>query len=183
MLTSLSRGKKVYHKLPEDSEGSEEIELDDLGLTQTFTNSDQPAPLRRIKPLKRRSIKPTRLFQSEKQIRDREAELEDEISTDVEAGSVSGAVKGVTDKSDEEERLPLSTPRKSPRSKKTRKDLNGSDTEKPSKFVRKPDTSPFDSWKRVKGGSPAAGRGKKRTSDQAVVEEKTSSHSKRVKSH
>ncbi|KAL9112113.1 MAG: hypothetical protein Q9227_003490 [Pyrenula ochraceoflavens] len=174
------RGKKIVKKLPEESEESEETDLAGLDITQTFNSSDAPAPLRKVRPLTRRSIKPTRLFQTEKRIRDEKAAKEDEIVTDLEEDLSDTLVKAPEDKGNEDGATTSASTRTSPRSKSKKTHAVEEDCEKTSKAARQPkqEASPFDSWKRVKSSHSAPSKGKKRDSDHFASGEEASSKKK-----
>ena len=81
---SYSRGKKVYRRFADDDEAEEEEVIDeqDIGLLgQTSAEGEHRRPIR---TLTRKSIKPTRLFQTEEQKAAREREKEEEAMTDLE---------------------------------------------------------------------------------------------------
>lgn len=185
-LLLCSRGRKLYRKFNDSEDASEAaeaespIDVSDLGLLAQ-SGDHTPTQIRQIRPLTRKSVKPTRLFQSEKQKRDREARREEEIITDIEEDVDANS----------------SSPTLIPGSglpnigRRSRSDVppppsaleEGSDDEKPSEVSRKKGkkVSPFDSWRRVKKGSgesddvakttataPTMGKGKKRDFDAAV---------------
>lgn len=146
----------------------------------------------------RKSIRPTRLFQTEEQKRAREAEKAEEEVTDIDEGPSVGAA---------ESSASIQAP--STNKRQSRRTTNTSSTETPNEHTTN-DTeylkiegagdgeatvagrtkmtkrgSPFDSWKRVKPGSSAsaiaASKGRKRTSS-VMEESEQSSAGKKVKS-
>lgn len=125
VLTLCSRGKKVYRRFDDQGEDEEEeIDEDDLGLlSRTPGGSERLRPMR---TLTRKSIKPTRLFQTEEQKAAREREKEEEAMTDVEEHSStdSSSVKPQT------------------------KTVKGSKSAKEPGNEKK--TSPFDQWSRAR---------------------------------
>ena len=180
-------------------DGSEEeettVDPDDLGLLE-HRGADVDA-LKLLKPMTRKSIRPTRLFQTEEQKRAREAEKAEEEVTDIDEEPSVGAAE-----SSASIQAPSTNKRQSRRttaasSTETPNEHTPNDTEYPkaedagdgeSPAVGRTKTtkrgSPFDSWKRVKPGSSAstvaAGKGRKRTSS-AMEEGELSSAGKKVK--
>lgn len=170
LANHLSRGRKLYRKFNETDDAEEAaespIDVSDLGLLSQSSNPNEPTPtqMRKLRPLTRKSVKPTRLFQSEKQKRNREAKKEEEVATDIEDAFASSPTA-------------MGTPTGlSP----TLVDVKNaeSDEEKPSEVIRKrgKKVSPFDTWKRVKRGSgetSATTKGKKRDLDEVSGEQVT----------
>ncbi|ERF77107.1 hypothetical protein EPUS_08674 [Endocarpon pusillum Z07020] len=190
------RGKKVFKRFDDGSEEEETtVDPNDLGLLEH--SSADADTLKLLKPMTRKSIRPTRLFQTEEQKRAREAEKAEEEVTDIDEEPSVGAAE-----SSASTQAPSTNKRQSRRttatsSTETPKEHTPNDTEHPkaegtgdgeSSVVGKTKTtkrgSPFDSWKRVKPGSSAstvaAGKGRKRTSS-AMEEGALSSAGKKVK--
>ncbi|KAL9618282.1 MAG: hypothetical protein Q9160_006993 [Pyrenula sp. 1 TL-2023] len=172
------RGRKIYRKFNEEDDAEEAaespIDVSDLELLGQSTDPKRPHPtrMRNIRPLTRQSVKPTRLFQSEKKARERAAKKEDEISTDVEedASSSSTATPDTPIVRLETEAVNPLSPGRTLRSDTLIKAPVESDDEKPSEVSKKKGkkSSPFDSWKRVKKGSgETTAKGKKRDLDEA----------------
>lgn len=143
MLMNFSRGKKVFRRFDDGGEEEEEeIDTDDLGLMR-----NTPRGGRRIRPMKtltRKSVKPTRLFESEEQKAARLLKEEEEASTDVEDHS-----NGV--------QVP---------SKSVGQQLNnGKGSGKK--------TSPFDKWPRLKKSATdsSSSKASKRTAEEALDSE------------
>ena len=170
-----SRGKKIFRAFDSDEE-DEELDPSDLGLTESAENGVHASePLR---TLTRKSIKPTRLFQTEEQKRSREAEKEEEALTDIEDNSKDNeqieVVDLITPKETSTVRhdpVPAIKGPGKPLLSKIAKghlesDSDGSQSTNNSKSKK---ASPFDSWKRVKQGtvhkSPGASKGKKRVAE------------------
>jgi hypothetical protein len=147
------------------------IDADDLGLLEHTQNGSEKKPL---KTLTRKSIKPTRLFQTEEQKRMRELEKEEEALTDIEdTDDVDGGVDSdhlTTNHTDDNV-----APAKSSRSLRSANkvsvlaseeaDRNGTSRHSGKK------ASPFDSWPRVKTGARSDAstlKGKKRGAVEAV---------------
>lgn len=180
-------------------DGSEEeettIDPNDLGLLEH--SSADVDTLKLLKPMTRKSIRPTRLFQTEEQKRAREAEKAEEEVTDIDEEPSVGAAESSTST-----QAPSANTRQSRRttatsSTETPNDHTLNDTEHTkaegagdgeSSAVGRTKTtkrgSPFDAWKRVKPGSStstvAAGKGRKRTAS-AMEEGELSSAGKKVK--
>jgi hypothetical protein len=161
-LTSPSRGQKIYRRFDDDGEEEEEIDADDLGLLEHVSNGG-----RIIKPFKtmtRKSIKPTRLFQTEQQKQDRDVDKDEEADTDIEEGALSDNTTPITSPST---RSKTSTGAPAvPSSSRT------SSSAKDAPNVPKgKKTSPFDGWRRLKPGSavaPQASRSRKRAASQEL---------------
>lgn len=142
-LIDYSRGKKVYRRFDDTGEEEEEIDAEDLGLLEHA--DDGGSRLRPMKTLTRKSIKPTRLFQSETQKRDRQREKEEEAVTDVEDEAAPVAESSAAAASSSKANI--------------------------SSKLDKPRTaSPFDTWARVKGPgrSSSTSKGQKRTASEAL---------------
>lgn len=120
------RGKKVFRRFADEDEEEEEIDELDLGLLESATIDGQAR--KPIKTLTRKSIKPTRLFQSEGEKVARERETEEEALTDVEDQSSASIAA-------------------SPTSKTKPNDKSVSPTE--TQLISKK-TSPFNQWTRAK---------------------------------
>jgi hypothetical protein len=77
-----SRGKKVYRRFDDLEDEDEEISDSDVGL---LAHADSRAPRARpLRTLTRKSIKPTRLFETEQQKKLRMEQSEEEAVTDLE---------------------------------------------------------------------------------------------------
>jgi hypothetical protein len=126
-----------------------------LGLLERNGDLASVAPL---KTLTRRSIKPTRLFQTEEQKRTREAEKEEEALTDIEEQLGRDAtllISPSTPTKIAESETPATPPPTGRTLRSTsKKDLGNTDLVSASALenkAKKPKrASPFDSWKRVK---------------------------------
>jgi hypothetical protein len=175
---------KRFDDGPEEEEPS--IDTEDLGLLE-HTDGGADA-LRLLKPMTRRSIKPTRLFQTEEQKRAREAEKIEEEVTDIEIES-NRADAGVS--SSPASRSALHS-RRSPRSTTTRSAETPKCTEDTGDLspavdetTKATNRSPFDSWKRVKRGSAvstaATSKGRKRAA--STLEADTTTTDKKLRSH
>jgi len=134
----------------------EVIDTQELGMLEHTPNGT--AAVRPLKTLTRRSIKPTRLFQSEEQKRIREMEKEEEAATDIEDEAEFGSVD-----------VPAPTPTilnakpasRSLRSTRSTAMVTSDDISEPAvgktKNVKPPKkSSPFDSWPRLKAGSSSS---------------------------
>jgi hypothetical protein len=144
-----------------------------------------------LKTLTRRSIKPTRLFQTEEQKRTREAEKEEEALTDIEEHLGQGATLPIspsTPKKVAESETPATPPPTGRTLRSTsKKELANIDLVSTSALenkAKKPKrASPFDSWKRVKAVTSTAGaeppKSRKRGSD--VLDEGGPATSKKAK--
>ena len=134
-----------------------------------------------LKPLTRRSIKPTRLFQTEEQKQAREADKAEEEVTDIEEGrgiDVAEPTVPAPETSGTNRRSRRTAATKSTRTPNGNstldkvdsgaEDVNGGDSPTIEKTKKPGKGSPFDSWKRMKPGSGTAGaspnKGRKRTS-------------------
>ena len=113
-----------------EEEDEEEIDAEDLGLLEHVENGEMT--VKPLKTLSRKSIKPTRLFQKEKQKLACEREQEEEAPTDVDE-----AAAGPSNVNIDESAQPFVPSVEA-------------GVDKPKK------TSPFDTWPRVKAGSKAA---------------------------
>ena len=138
----------MYRRFDDTGEEEEEIDAEDLGLLEHAEDGET-----RVKPLKtltRKSIRPTRLFQSETQKREREREKEEEALTDVE---------------DQATHVPESSETQRGSSK-----LAANVSSKLDKIDKPRKASPFDSWPRVKGSSrlSSTSKGQKRTASEAL---------------
>lgn len=171
-LTSFSRGKKVYRRFDDGEDEEEEIDADDLGLLEHSPTSSHTKPL---KTLTRRSIRPTRLFQSEEQKQTRELEKEEEALTDIDDTTITmngdlSAGEGASNTNGDD---PTPKTGRSLRSAaKTSAYLSdGGDNETGVRSTKK--VSPFDSWPRVKRGmrfATSTSKGKKRVANEAIDE-------------
>src|SRR2546423_9316624 len=156
-LTANSRGKKFYRRFDDASEDEEEIDAEDLALLERDGVLSPVAPL---KTLTRKSIKPTRLFQTEEQKYAREAEKEEEALTDIEEPP-SGSANRVASPSTPTKVAASESPATPPptgralrsTAKKEATDANVVVEKNKAKKPKK--ASPFDSWKRVKSGVSA----------------------------
>ena len=122
---------------------------------------DGESKARPLRTLTRKSIRPTRLFQSEVQKVAREQEQEEEAPTDVDEASTAANSFDVTTAKDTANDLAESS-----QSSTTVTRRRSADTAKKA--------SPFGSWKRIKSGgkgSASSSKGQKRTASQAVEEE------------
>ena len=173
----------------DDAEDEEESEIDteDLGL---LDHNGDDAAVEPLKPLTRKSIKPTRLFQSEEQKRTREAEKEEEALTDIEEQASTDVAQLVSPSTPAKKTEKSATPPPTGRAlrsatKKEFVDVNeGLASALEHNKAKKPKrSSPFDSWKRVKAGSAAVAveptKSRKRGSD--VLDEETATSSKKSK--
>ena len=162
------------------------IDTEDLGLLERNGDLSSVAPL---KTLTRKSVKPTRLFQTEEQKRAREAEKEEEALTDIEGHPSNDAThlsSPSTPTKISESQTPATPPPTGRALRSTAKKetidahrANVSVGEK-SRSEKSKKASPFDSWKRVKAGAAVVpSKGKKRGSD--AVDEGHATTSKRVK--
>ena len=165
-------------------DGAEEeettIDPNDLGLLD-HTDADVEA-LKLLKPLTRRSVRPTRLFQTEEQKRIREAERAEEEATDIDEDLSKDVAQSSGRTSD---LVPSTRQLRSTTAPGSTVTPNGhtlneaedSNTEEASggrspvigRTKKTKKGSPFDSWKRVKAGAVAdspvgASKGRKRTS-------------------
>jgi len=172
-----SRGKKVYRRFDDAGDEEEEIDPEDLGLLEHTSDRSKIKPL---KTLTRRSIKPTRLFQTEEQKRARELEKEEEALTDIE------------DKEDEQDGLfaeasqsntetVYAKPARSLRSTTQAVHLTSDDTgtESTSSKSTNKKGSPFDSWPRVKTGirsTTATPKGRKRSAAEVGADDIEAGH-------
>lgn len=177
-----SRGRKIYRKFDSDIE-DEEIDSEDLGLLE---HSRGPVPdVKSLRTLTRKSIKPTRLFQTELEKRTHEAEKEEEAPTDIEDDSDNSkqpieVIDLITPKDGSEVTKPSTSAapaKKQPgHSTLTKGHLDSdSDVSQGTSNSKNKKASPFDTWKRVKRGTATepstASKGKKRAAE--VHEEET----------
>lgn len=161
------RGRKIFRKFESDDEEEQlEIDPEDLGLLQHSGTAMDAGTLRR--PLIRKNIKPTRLFQQQGQKRSQEIEREEEAVTDIEDACNKSqnqhASGSVTPHDDSSHRDSSSAARTSVQSFITKEHLEAeSDGSAVASASGAKKASPFDSWKRVKKGSASQiGKGKKR---------------------
>ncbi|KAK6364235.1 uncharacterized protein PV06_02527 [Exophiala oligosperma] len=157
------RGKKVYRRFNDDDDEEEEIsaeDIEDLGLLEYTPKGSKIKPIR---TLTRRSIKPTRLFQTEQEERARELEKEEEALTDIEeTADVNGddLLTGDVESPSKTTRSLRSAAKGSPHSDE---EVGGNSRKK---------GSPFDTWPRVKSAgrsvSSNSTKGRKRTAAEAV---------------
>lgn len=162
-----SRGKKVFRRFNDDDDEEEEIsaeDLEDLGLLEHTPRGSHIKPL---KTLNRRSIKPTRLFQSEQEKRAREQEKEEEALTDIEDETLHGDQSN-NNPSDQ-------SPSKHGRSLRSAHKLSPDGIEDrlqhTSGGVSSKRASPFDAWPRVKPsgrGTTATAKGRKRGATDSI---------------
>jgi hypothetical protein len=140
ILIQCSRGKKVFRRFDREEEQEEEEDIDeqDLGLLGGTADGERRRPMR---TLTRKSVKPTRLFQTEEQKSAREREQEEEATTDVEDQASSA----------------------SPVAEVSVKQI------KPTKTAESRDngkkTSPFDVWGRAKKAAESSRLGKRSATD------------------
>ena len=162
--TVSSRGKKVYRRFDDNDDDEEEIDATDLGLLEYSRGG--PSVSKTLKTLTRKSIRPTRLFQTEEQKRAREHDHDEEIVTEVEdndeprSSSKANGVDTIDPVGADGPILKVGTSR-------------------PSK------SSPFDGWRRMKKGTnpdveEKVAKGRKRAAPESVSE--SESRGKRVKS-
>ena len=149
-----SRGKKIFRRFDDSKEEEEVIDEDDLGLLAH--TGDGASRIRPLRTLTRKSIRPTRLFQKERQKHKEEERTAEEALTDVEDDTVV-----VTQEHDsKKEATETGSTRKGRKSQS-----NG--IERPSR------ASPFDAWPRIKAGSrpSSATKGHKRGAAEALEED------------
>ena len=156
-----SRGRKVYRRFDDDDDQEEDIDTDGLDLSgHTTTNSKS------FKALTRRSIKPKRLFQNEAQKKARDVREEEEALTDIEEDSAQNgdAPAGMSVDSPRAVSPGVKTGRSLRSTGKVHlvsdaNELNSSDGRTAK------NTSPFDSWPRLKSAGSSTGgvqKGRKR---------------------
>ncbi|KAK5072108.1 hypothetical protein LTS08_000796 [Lithohypha guttulata] len=136
------RGTKVYKRFDDTGDEEEVIDPEELGLLVNET--DAAEIIKPLKTLTRKSIRPKRLFQTEKQL----SQIDEEADTDIEDNQ-----KEI--EPEEEQPSPSRTTRSSGAGNKKKR------------------TSPFDSWQRLKPGSRSAGsdsstKNRKRTAAEAL---------------
>ena len=176
----------MYRKFDDASEDEEVIDTEDLGMLERNGDISSVAPL---KTLTRKSVKPTRLFQTEEQKRAREAEKEEEALTDIE-GHPSNDTTRLSSPSTPTKISESQTPATPPPTGRALRSTTKKETidahlanvsvDERSKLEKPKKTSPFDSWKRVKTGAVVVPpKGKKRASD--ALDEGDGTTSKRVK--
>ncbi|EXJ83028.1 hypothetical protein A1O3_06845 [Capronia epimyces CBS 606.96] len=158
------RGKKVYRRFDDGEDVEEEIDSDDLGFLDLTSNQSSMKPM---KTLTRRSIRPTRLFQTEEQKRAREVEKEEEALTDIEGKDDSDGelASDSRDSSLQTARLLRSTKKTNP----VASDEAYLSAAGVRQTKRVKPASPFDSWRRVKSGMRMAGtttKSRKRAADE-----------------
>ena len=158
-----------------------------MGLLERNGDVASAAPL---KTLTRKSIKPTRLFQTEEQKRIRETEKDEEALTDIEVqpNSAQLASPSTPTKVPGSE-TPATPPQTGRALRSTSKreiadaDLVGVNAVEKSKAKKPKRASPFDSWKRTKAGATAVAadlsKSKKRGAD--VLDEGDAPISKKAK--
>lgn len=186
----------MYKRFDDGSEEEETtIDPDDLGLLERTEGAKDAVKL--LKPLTRRSIKPTRLFQSEEQKRAREAEKAEEEVTDIEEQPSTDAAEPPLPSAQAASNNRRSKRTAAMKSAQTAEEdaqaeANGPETDEVNgegspvvEKVKKPKrSSPFDSWKRLKPGATAspvaANKGRKRTST-ALGEDERSSTGKKLR--
>lgn len=127
----------MYRKFSDIDEEEEVIDTDDLGLLEHTPNGTSSAkPLR---TLTRRSVRPRRLFQAEKQAEAKKVtEEEEEATTDVEENNNPSV--------DLPEEMSVAARPSADQDQATVKES------------KRKVNSPFDSWKRVKAGTTSGGR-------------------------
>lgn len=191
----------MFKRFDDRSEEEETtIDPNDVGLLErTGTSADA---VRLLRPLTRRSIKPTRLFQTEEQKQAREAEKAEEEVTDIEVEEEPELELSINAAESSVSTADMSSNNRQTRSAKATKSAqtlqalvepeDGNSEEEggvtlPSiGEVKKVKTgSPFDSWKRMKSGASVAEvapvKGRKRASS-AVEESEPPSIAKRLRS-
>jgi hypothetical protein len=145
-----------------------------------------------LKTLTRKSIKPTRLFQTAEQKRTREAEKEEEALTDIEEQPSTDATQLVSPSTPTKvaELLTPATPpptgralRSTAKKEPADADLVSVSAVEKNKAKKPKRVSPFDSWKRVKAGAGAvaAEPSKSRKRGPDVLDEGDATTSKRAK--
>lgn len=182
----------------DDGSEEEEITIDpnDLGLLEHPETTAEALKL--LRPLTRKSIKPTRLFQTEEQKRAREAEKAEEEVTDIEdhgidVGEPTMPEAGMSASPRRSLRTAVTKSAHTPNGNSTLskddsgiKDVNGRDspTTEKEKGKKTGKGSPFDSWKRTKPGNSTPGmspnKGRKRTSS-SMEEGEDSTMSKKLR--
>lgn len=175
----------MFKRFDDSSEVEEDTIIDpnDLGLLENrVADADS---LRIAKPLKRKSIKPTRLFQTQGQKQAREAEKAEEAVTDIE-GEISTDVAGAsvpttgTRAHTRRSRRTMATKPAPTSDGGTAKEIedesqavDGGASPVVDKVKKPKRGSPFDSWRRVKSAAASStvmsGKGRKRAS--SVLEE------------
>ena len=149
----------MYRRFDDGSEDEEEIDTADLGLLER--NGD-PSSIVPLKTLSRKSIKPTRLFQTEEQKRTREAEKEEEALTDIEEHPDATQLASPSTPAKVAESETPATPPPTGRALRSTARIETTDADhvdlvvvEKSKLKKPKRASPFDSWKRVKVGTSA----------------------------
>ena len=137
----------------------EVIDTQELGLLEHTPNGT--AAVRPLKTLTRRSIKPTRLFQSEEQKKAREMEKEEEAATEIEEEAEFDSVDVPAPTPTVSNVKPPSRSLRSTRSTAKNSMVTSDDIIEPVvgkiKNVKPAKrSSPFDSWPRVKAGSSSS---------------------------
>ena len=187
MTNQHSRGKKVFRKFDDEDE-EEEIDAADLGLLRN--SGINPSDIPPLKTLSRKSIKPRRLFQTEQQKLEREAEKEEEALTEIEDNADTELIhvtSPLTPTKKPETATPVSPPA-SGRALRSAAKRDAADLEAQSAVgveegqSKEPEKiSPFATWKRVKAGTGVtaveATKGKRRAAD-AFEEDKGSASKK-----
>ena len=164
-----SRGKKVYRRF-EDDEEEEEIDTEDLGLLEHTRNGT--AVVKPMKTLTRKSIRPTRLFQTEEQKTARELEKEEEAATEIEDNEEIDTTNNGDIRVDADTGNAQTTEQTPHKLSKSSPEVEETPAAQATTTKRK---SPFDSWKRVKKGSgkneeERAGKSRKRSAAEALDE-------------
>lgn len=145
MLILHSRGKKVYRRFDDAGDEEEVIDPEELGLLARRHGTYET--LKPLKTLTRKSIRPRRLFQEEKQA----SQIEEEAETEIEDHDQF--------KDDDLEEQEQPSPSRSTRSQMKKVSVSGGSKK----------TSPFDSWPRLKSGSRSSStRGRKRNASEAL---------------
>jgi len=176
-----SRGKKLFKKFGDEGEEEEEIDAEDLGLLQD--RGADTLDIKPLRPLTRRSVKPTRLFQTEEQKRAREAEKEEEAITDIEDNAraeVNNLKSPSTPTKPGLVEVPVSPPstRRALRStaRKGQDEINFNESAPPManhQAKKRTKISPFDNWKRLKAGTTARETKTRKRASEAVEYEET----------
>ncbi|RVX68150.1 hypothetical protein B0A52_08658 [Exophiala mesophila] len=139
------RGRKIYRPFNDETDESEIIAAEDYASAEDVNDADRK-PMR---TLTRKSIKPTRLFETEVQKRARDLEREEEADTDIEDSSNWHNSKIIVQNEDPHSEAKLDPPTS---------DESGED-HRTRRSHRSKKGSPFDTWPRVRGSSA---KGKKR---------------------
>jgi hypothetical protein len=193
LIVLCSRGKKVFKRFDDGSEEEETaIDPNDLGLLEKTGVGAEALAL--LKPMTRRSIKPTRLFQTEEQKRMRVAEKAEEEVTDIEEEPSIDITESSVPTPDLKANVRQT--RNTTATKSTRTPNGNALDEAEDGATEIPGDgksptvgtaqktkrgSPFDSWRRLKSASTIGhSKGRKRTSS-ALEEDEQLSAGKRLR--